>query len=128
MDEIVETYRLIPTEGEGLLRNSHLEMLYATVRHFNGGISLKEQYGKDALIEIEEYRKELVEEDIADIRANEILLMDWKTVVKKFEEKFGKKRRKTCIFNYRTRCLRAATSENSSYLLNSTSGVRTRAR
>ena len=69
MDEIVETYRLIPTEGEGLLRNSHLEMLYATVRHFNGGISLKEQYGKDALIEIEEYRKELVEADIADIRA-----------------------------------------------------------
>jgi len=70
MDEIVETYRLIPTEGEGLLRNSHLEMLYATVRHFNGGISLKEQYGKDALIEIEEYRKELVEADIADIRDN----------------------------------------------------------
>ena len=69
MDEIVETYRLIPTEGEGLLRNSHLEMLYATFRHFNGGISLKEQYGKDALIEIEEYRKELVEADIADIRA-----------------------------------------------------------
>ncbi len=68
MDEIVETYRLIPTEGEGLLRNSHLEMLYATVRHFNGGISLKEQYGKDALIEIEEYRKELVEADIADTR------------------------------------------------------------
>ena len=42
MDEIVETYRLIPTEGEGALKNSsklaHLETLYATVRHFNGGI------------------------------------------------------------------------------------------
>ena len=95
MDEIVETYRLIPTEGEGALKNSsklaHLETLYATVRHFNGGILYKEQYGKDALIEIEEYRKELkelVEADIAEIRANEILLMDWETVVKKFEEKF----------------------------------------
>ena len=45
------------------------------------------------MIEIEEYRKELkelVEADIAEIRANEILLMDWEMVVKKFEEKFGK--------------------------------------
>ena len=98
MDEIVETLRLIPTEGEGALKNTsklgYLESLYVTIRHFNGGILLKEQYGKDALIEIDEYRKELKElvlADIAKIRANEILLMDWKSVVKKFEEKFGKK-------------------------------------
>lgn len=90
--------RLIPTEGEGSLKNSsklgYLETLYVTVRHFNGGILLKEQYGKDALIEIDEYRKELKElvlADTANIRANEILLMDWKSVVKKFEEKLGKK-------------------------------------
>ena len=47
MDEIVETYRLIPTEGEGALKNTsklaYLETLYATVRHFNGGILYKEQ-------------------------------------------------------------------------------------